>query len=137
MISHKIEVRVRFNEADPLGIVWHGHYLRYFEDGREAFGAIYKLGYLDMFDYGYIAPIVKIGCDYKRSLQYGQVAIVETTIIDNPAAKMIFNYKIFLPESDQVVAHGSSIQVFLDKETKQLQLSNPEFFEQWKRTYFK
>ncbi len=32
------EVLVRFNEADPLGIVWHGHYIRYFEDGREDFG---------------------------------------------------------------------------------------------------
>ncbi|MFP3594736.1 acyl-CoA thioesterase, partial [Chryseobacterium sp. SIMBA_038] len=27
------EVRVRFNETDPLGIVWHGHYIVYFEDG--------------------------------------------------------------------------------------------------------
>lgn len=29
---------VRFNEADPLGIVWHGHYASYFEDARAAFG---------------------------------------------------------------------------------------------------
>ena len=27
-------IRVRFNETDPLGIVWHGIYSTYFEDGR-------------------------------------------------------------------------------------------------------
>ena len=37
-ISFTSEVRVRFTETDPLGIVWHGNYIQYFEDGREAFG---------------------------------------------------------------------------------------------------
>jgi hypothetical protein len=37
-LIEKTAIPVRFNEADPLGIVWHGHYIRYFEDGREAFG---------------------------------------------------------------------------------------------------
>ena len=37
-ISHTSQVRVRFVETDPLGIVWHGNYIQYFEDGREAFG---------------------------------------------------------------------------------------------------
>ncbi|HBK70039.1 MAG TPA: 4-hydroxybenzoyl-CoA thioesterase, partial [Flavobacteriaceae bacterium] len=30
-ISFTSEIRVRFNETDPLGIVWHGHYITYFE----------------------------------------------------------------------------------------------------------
>jgi acyl-CoA thioester hydrolase len=40
-----LDIRVRFNETDALGIVWHGYYLHYFEEGREAFGrkhGIYK-----------------------------------------------------------------------------------------------
>ena len=45
----RTEILVRFNEADPLGIVWHGHYIRYFEDGREAFGNQYGIGYLDFY----------------------------------------------------------------------------------------
>ena len=42
-LTNKTEILVRFNEADPLGIVWHGHYIRYFEDGREAFGNMHEL----------------------------------------------------------------------------------------------
>src|SRR5660397_50767 len=89
------EIRVRFNETDPLGIVWHGHYITYFEDGREAFGRYHGISYLDVFDSGFTTPIVKSICEHKLSLRYGDVARIETTIIDTPAAKMIFRYKIF------------------------------------------
>jgi len=41
----QIEIPVRFCEIDPLSIVWHGHYLKYFEEAREAFGRKYGLGY--------------------------------------------------------------------------------------------
>ena len=36
ILSHQTQVRVRFSEIDSMHIVWHGEYLRYFEDGREA-----------------------------------------------------------------------------------------------------
>ena len=37
-IKETTTIRVRFNETDPLGIVWHGNYISYFEEGRESFG---------------------------------------------------------------------------------------------------
>ena len=47
-LKETTNIRVRFNETDPLGIVWHGNYLKYFEDGREAFGKEFGMEYLDM-----------------------------------------------------------------------------------------
>jgi acyl-CoA thioester hydrolase len=131
-LSDQTEIRVRFNEADPLGIVWHGHYIRYFEDGREAFGTRYGIGYLDFYNHGLIVPVVSIQCDYKRSLRYGEVVTVETTYIPCEAAKLKFNYRLFNSETGQIVATGSSVQVFLDKATSALQLTNPDFWEEWK-----
>jgi len=132
-LSEKIEVKVRFSESDPLGIVWHGHYLRYFEDGREAFGEKHGLRYLDIYKHGYVAPIVTVNCNYKKPLQYGDVAIIETTFINSPAAKINFQYKIYVPESHQLFAEGSSVQVFLNKDSMLLQPTNPDFFEAWKK----
>jgi acyl-CoA thioester hydrolase len=60
VLSERAEVLVRFNEADPLGIVWHGHYIRYFEDGREAFGGKYWLLYIYILDLGYTVPVVNV-----------------------------------------------------------------------------
>lgn len=129
------EVAVRFNEADPLGIVWHGHYIRYFEDGREAFGNAHGLSYLDFYKQGYVVPVVSVACDYKRSLRYGDRMLIETRYEPCPAAKIIFRYTLFNTHTGELVAKGSSVQVFLDKETSTLQLSNPPFFEEWKRKH--
>ena len=42
------QVNVRFQEVDVLGVVWHGHYLTYFEQGRIAFGREHRFDYLDI-----------------------------------------------------------------------------------------
>ena len=128
-VSHNI--RVRFNETDPLGIVWHGYYITYFEDGREAFGRHHGISYLDVDRHGFTTPIVKSVCEHKLSLRYGDVAKIETSIVDSPAAKMIFIYKIF-DKNSEIVACGETVQVFLDKNGN-LMLNNPPFFEEWKR----
>lgn len=125
------EIRVRFNETDPLGIVWHGYYITYFEDGREAFGRKHGISYLDVNQYGYTTPIVKSNCEHKLSLRYGDVARIETTIVDSPAAKMIFRYKIY-DANNEIVCTGETVQVFVD-ENGNLSLNNPAFFEEWKR----
>lgn len=133
-LIQKTEIAVRFNEADPLGIVWHGHYIRYFEDGREAFGNAHGLSYLDFYRQGFVVPVVKVDCDYKRSLRYGDTVLVESRFIACNAAKIIFEYTLFNAKTGELVAKGSSLQVFLDKETSTLQLTNPAFFNEWKRT---
>jgi acyl-CoA thioester hydrolase len=132
-LTLRTEVAVRFNEADPLGIVWHGHYVRYFEDGREAFGNKFGCGYLDFYRNGFVVPIVKIDCDYKKSLRYGDMVIIEATYHPTVAAKMHFTYQLFHGKTGEMVAKGSTTQVFLDVENNILQLATPEFFQEWKR----
>lgn len=132
-LNSRTKIQVRFNEADPLGIVWHGHYIRYFEDGREAFGNIHGLGYLEVYKQGFVIPIVSVHCDYKRSLRYGDSVIVETNYMPCEAAKMKFTYRLFNAVTNELVATGYSVQVFLERDSSTLQLTNPPFFEDWKK----
>ena len=131
-LTSRTEIQVRFNEADPLGIVWHGHYIRYFEDGREAFGVMHGLDYLKVYKLGFIIPVVSVQCDFKRSLRYGDRVIVETKYIPCEAAKLKFTYRLFNAATGELVATGSSVQVFFDNKESVLQLANPPFFEDWK-----
>ncbi|MBL7858703.1 MAG: acyl-CoA thioesterase [Cyclobacteriaceae bacterium] len=135
MLSHQTQVAVRFNEADPLGIVWHGHYIRYFEDGREAFGKEYGVSYLDFYHQGLAVPVVSVHCDYKKPLRYGNTLVVETIYRPAAAAKLRFDYKMFELESMELVATGYSLQVFVDVKTFELHLINPPFFETWKKKW--
>ncbi|MEO8470696.1 MAG: acyl-CoA thioesterase [Chryseolinea sp.] len=133
MLSHDTEVIVRFNEADPLGIVWHGHYLRYFEDGREAFGKVHGISYLDCYKQGLAVPVVSVHCDYSSPLRYGDTVLVRTTYVNSAAAKLIFDYQIFEAENKTLVAKGNSVQVFVEAKTFELQLTVPTFVETWKK----
>ena len=77
--------RVRFEEVDPLNIVWHGRYPGYFEDGRCAFGDKYALRYQDMFQHQFIAPIVQMHIDYqvKRVELYKSIKLMVQNYILN------------------------------------------------------
>lgn len=74
-------IKVRFSEIDSMQIVWHGEYVRYFEDGRESFGKHYGLGYMDIYSEGYMVPIVELNCQFKQSLSFGEEVIIETRYI--------------------------------------------------------
>lgn len=125
------EIEVRFSEVDSMGIVWHGSYAKYFEDAREEFGKIFNLGYLRIFGEGYYAPLVNLDFSYKKPLVYGDKAIVEIEYVNTDSAKICFNYKILSSKDKSLIATGSSVQVFLDKDY-QLLWNNPDFYLQWK-----
>ncbi|TJZ61935.1 acyl-CoA thioesterase [Sphingobacterium olei] len=130
-LSVSKEVSIRFNEVDSLGIVWHGHYISYFEDGREAFGVLHGIDYLTVQREGYTTPIVKSICEHKLPLRYGDVCRIETTFVDTPTAKLIFRYRIFNAHN-QLACTGETVQVFLDA-ANNLVLNTPAFIMDWKK----
>jgi acyl-CoA thioester hydrolase len=131
-LTDRTEIKVRFGEVDSMRIVWHGNYLKYFEDGRESFGLKYQLGYLDVYKHHVMIPLVKVTCDFKRPLVYGDTAVVETRFVNTDAAKIVFEYTVFRKSDNEVMATGSSLQVFLTPEGELL-LVPPPFFAGWKK----
>ena len=120
-----------------MQVVWHGEYVRYFEDGREAFGREYPgLGYLDFYANGYTAPIVDLQLQYVSPLTVNDIAVIETRFIESPAAKLCFEYIIHRKSDGALVARGSSVQVFVNADGN-MELNNPVFFEDWKKQWLK
>lgn len=134
-LTNRTTLRVRFSEVDSMEVVWHGEYVRYIEDGREAFGRQYGIGYTDIRNSGYVVPIVDLNIQYKQSLRYGESAIVETRYIRTDAAKILFEYLIFRESDGVVVATGSSMQVFVNRATGVLELNTPDFYKGWKERW--
>lgn len=133
-LTNRTPMRVRFSEIDSMQIVWHGEYVRYFEDGREAFGKQYGLGYMDIYREGYLVPIVDLTCQFKQPLSFGEEAIIETRYLACDAAKIKFEYTLYRATDQSVVATGSTVQVFLNPH-KELELLNPPFYQDWKRKW--
>ena len=135
ILSVTLPFNIRFNEVDSMGVVWHGHYAIYFEDAREAFGAKYDLEYLMMYNKGFLEPIVELTFKYKQPLIYGMKPEITITYQPCEAAKIIFDYEIRDTKTDEVVATGHSVQVFMDAKSHQLVLTSPDFYEEWKQRW--
>jgi acyl-CoA thioester hydrolase len=132
ILTEKITTRIRFDEVDALGIVWHGNYVKYLEDGREAWGRKFGIPYMTIFrEHGFSVPIVKLNMDYKRPLHYEEYCTIETYFVDCDAAKIQLKYVIY-NEAEEVVLTAETTQVFLTKDGD-LQLTIPDFFSTWKK----
>ena len=126
---------IRFSEVDSMGVVWHGHYSVYFEDAREEFGKKYDLDYLMMYGKGFFEPIVDLSIKYKKPLIYGMKPEITITYRPTESAKIIFDYEIRNRETGEIHVTGRTIQVFMNKENYQLVLTNPDFYEEWKKRW--
>jgi acyl-CoA thioester hydrolase len=125
---------VRFSEIDALGIVWHGHYVKFMEDGREAFGKEFGLAYLDVYRQSFATPLVNINVDFRKTVKYGDSVSIQTKYVDSPAAKIIFEYIITRDSDGEVVASGQTTQVFMSL-NYELHITIPEFFRSWKEQH--
>lgn len=132
ILKDTTEIKVRFGEIDSMGIVWHGNYAKYIEEGRESFGNKYGISYLDIYSNDVMAPVVKLNIDFKKQVQYGDVLIIETEFVNSDAAKVMFKFKIFRKLDNQLVATAESTQVFIDM-NKELLLYPPQFIQVWKK----
>jgi len=132
-LSASTKRKVRFEEVDSLGIVWHGRYPSFFEDSRDEFGNKYQLEYFDMTDDGFIAPIVKLHVDYHLPLHYKDVFYIHCSLHWTDAAKLNFSYRLFNKDK-LIIATGYTVQVFTDLNGKPLLLRPvfvDNFFNNW------
>lgn len=134
-LTDRMEVSVRFSEVDMMQVAWHGSYVTYLEDGREHFGRTYPgVGYEDYFRTGYVAPVVNLNIDYRKSLRMGDRAIVETRYVYSDGAKLIFEYVIYRKADMEIMAVAQTTQLFMTAEGE-IQYADPDFFVEWKKRW--
>lgn len=131
----KTERRIRFEEVDMLGIVWHGHYVSYLDDGRVALGDRFAaLSYTRLQEEMIAAPIVQLHIDYQAPLLFDDVIIIETTLHWTEALRLNISYKIFRGDG-RLAIKAYTVQLFTDLNGTMLLLPPAwvaEFREQWK-----
>lgn len=133
-------IRVRFSEVDSLGILWHGHYVTYLEEGREIFGQTHPgIDYPSIHRAGYIAPIVDMRIEYLQPVRYGETVHLSTYYIPCNSAKLVYAYRVRTGQIDKpgarLCAIAYTVQVFQDALTKELQLQHPRFMQEWLQHY--
>ena len=128
MREHTIELRVRYDEVDPMGLVHHSNYLKFFEIGRtellRASGGCYR----QMEEQGQLVVVVRVDCRYRKPARYDDLIRVCTRIDRVTAAKIIHEYVI--TRDEDVLVDATVTLAVIDREGK-LQRVPSELLQQY------
>jgi len=116
----EITEKVRFNEVDEWGMVFYGNYMAWFELARIALLENFNLLPRQMVKLGFMAPVVNLNCDYKRSARTGDSVIVRTTVLKPEIAALVFRFEILLKKNRELLAKGETTQVLLTSDHKMI-----------------
>jgi acyl-CoA thioester hydrolase len=89
-----IEIRVRYNECDPMGFVHHSNYLTYMEMGRTELLRASGGRYREMEEAGQFVVVVRSDVRYRKPARYDDLLVVTTEVTKITAAKIVHHYTI-------------------------------------------
>lgn len=124
MRSAEIELQVPFYDLDPVNIVWHGNYAKYFERARCTLLEQFNYSYNQMRASGFLWPVVDLHVRYIKPLHFNQRFIVKA-VLKEWECRLKIDYLIVDAQSNERITRGSSIQVAVDLATRELCLMSP------------
>lgn len=124
-IKHRAEVEivVSFHDCDPMGVVWHGHYFRFFEAAREALLRSVNYSYSEMAASGYVWPVVDARVKYRLPIRCEETLRVSAAITEYEN-RLRIDY-IIRNAVGQVTTKAHTIQVAVDQTTQEMCFVSP------------
>ena len=129
MREHVAEIALSpaFHDVDAMGVVWHGHYLKYIELARCALLQSFDYDYPQMRDSGFIWPVVDMRTKYVRPAHYGQRLSVRAELTEWEL-RMRIDYTISDADSGEVITRAHTIQVAVEIASGEMCYATPEVF---------
>ena len=117
MLKRRYEFKAEFFDTDPMGIMWHGNYVKYLEMARCKLLDEIGYNYIKMQDNGFTLPIVKMDLKYINPIYFNEYFIVEISVIE---CDITLKFKYTLLSKDELTiakANTTQVAVRLNKET--------------------
>lgn len=119
-----VELEVPFHDVDMMEIVWHGHYVRYFEIARCKLFDQLDYNYSQMRDSGYSWPVIDLHVRYVQPLQFQQKITISAWVAEWEN-RLRVQYLISDSASGARLTKGHTDQVAVNMETRELLLASP------------
>ena len=109
--SFDVKMKVAFHDLDPMQVVWHGNYLKYFDVAR--FRLFTEAG-IDLYDYmmskKYVFPVTRSAIKHIAPLRPFDDFICHAEVTE-AEYKIAMNFEIRLMADDKLCARGNSEQL--------------------------
>jgi acyl-CoA thioester hydrolase len=124
-MHYEIRLQVPFHDLDPLQIVWHGNYLKYFDMAR--FGLFNQAG-VDLYRYfqtrQIIFPVTRSTAKHIVPLRFGEEFICRATVLE-AVYKIVLGFEIRRTGNDLICTRGKSEQLAVKWPEMEMQFEIP------------
>lgn len=125
LYESEYEVKVSFEDLDPMDIVWHGNYMRYMEQARCDMLEKLHYTYTDMKNDGYAYPVAKMKVKYIKPAEFGDTLTVKTMVMSLEPALDI-KYIMYNKSTGEKIFEATTMQIALDINTRKTVYQPPE-----------
>ena len=108
-----LDIPVRFAECDPYGVVWHGHYVLYFEHAREALTGKFGFTAARALEMGYRVPVTRMELRYRAPARPDQTIRITARLRPPAVARIVMDYEI-RSEAGELLVSGQTEQVVVN-----------------------
>lgn len=129
-LSYEVDIRPAFHEIDLMEVVWHGHYVKYLEQARDALMDRFDYGYPAMRASGFAWPIVDMRLKYVRPATFGQSLRVRAEIVEWEN-RLRIAYLIRDASTGAKLHEAWTIQIAVDMATREMRYVCPPIL--WER----
>ncbi|KAA8733856.1 acyl-CoA thioesterase [Acinetobacter qingfengensis] len=130
----EVEIDIPFHDVDSMDVVWHGHYLKYFEVARCQLLDQFGYNYQQMKASGYAWPIIESYVRYAHGIVFAQ-RIKVVAILKEWENRLKIDYQIYDLQTRKRLTRGYTTQVAVDMTTRELCYVSPaillEKLQQW------
>ncbi len=125
------ELRVRYQETDQMGVVYHTNYLVWFEVGRSSWVRELGISYRELEKMGLLLPLIDAYCQYRSPARYDDEIIVRTHVGEVSRSKLAFYYEILRKEDAKLLAKGKTTHLWVNRQMKRVDVQKdyPEVYQ--------
>lgn len=116
MENYSKTIRVRYNETDQMGVVYHGNYASYFEVARTEWLRNLGVTYKEMEENGTMLPVISLSFKFLKSAMYDDLLTISVSLRKKPMVKIEFDYEI-INQNKEKISTGNSVLAFVDMKT--------------------
>jgi acyl-CoA thioester hydrolase len=111
------QVRVRYAEADPMGVAYHANYFAWFEVGRSDLLRGLGFTFRELQQRGFYFPIIETQARFRRSARYDDLLDIRTAVAFVRGVRVGFNYEVHRDEdADNPLATATTVHATVDSE---------------------
>ncbi|MCR8634666.1 acyl-CoA thioesterase [Paenibacillus radicis (ex Xue et al. 2023)] len=122
-------IRVRYQETDQMGVVYHANYLNWFEIGRTELIRTLGMPYHKIEEQGLLLPLVDAQMQFKLPAKYDDLITICTRIEEYTHLRVHFSSEI--RRGTELLVSGSTRHVWVNRDWKPTRIDKaaPELYK--------